>query len=258
MPPKGIRNSRVTLPIGHPTSAIFLDESGSVSQDRFFAVGCLKLETPSVLVRKVEKLRDRKHWYDEIHFARMTRGALPLYKVVVDLLATTDLEFSCFVADREQADPVSRFGSGYAAYEKLATQLLMGTIKFGEVVSVLADNYSTPDEVRFEEEVREAVNGRFDRTAITTICRLDSKAAVPLQLVDLLVSAVAFEFRQSAGFAKQDSPKGELAAYVRSSFGVESFLNGSEGTLNVKIYEEGRARPGRFSEASTSRSAESR
>lgn len=47
----------------------------------------------------------------------------------------------------------------------------------------------------------------FDRTAITTICRLDSKAAVPLQLVDLLVSAVAFEFRQSAGFAKQDSPR---------------------------------------------------
>lgn len=234
-----VAKERVDLPIGHPCSAIFLDESGSVSHDRFFAVGCLKLETPSVLIRQVEKLRDRLHWYDEIHFTDLTKGKLSHYESVVDLMNATSMEFSCFIADRHQADPVTRFGSGYAAYEKLATQLLIGTIKPVEVVSVMADNYSAPDHVRFEEDVRQEVNGRLGRTAITTICRLDSHAAIPLQLVDLLTSAVAFEFRQSAGFAQAGSPKAKLAKHVRDAFGVKSFLKGTNGSLNVKIYTDG-------------------
>lgn len=227
--------------MGHPTGVIFLDESGSIASDRFFAVGCLKLATPSILLRRVEKLRDQEHWYREIHFADLTKGALPFYKKVVTLLAGADFEFLCFVADREAADPVDRFGSHYKAYEKLATQLLVASIKPYELVSVLADDYSTPDHVKFEEDVRAAVNGRLSRMAVTTVCRLDSSAAIPLQLVDLLTSAVAFEFRESAGFASATSTKGELAQHVRDEFGVESFLDGADGMLNVKLYSDSAA-----------------
>src|SRR5688572_12139403 len=89
-----------------PTGVAFLDESGSISQDRFFTVGCLKLSEPSVLLRQVQKLRDVHHWYHEIHFAKLTKGALPFYKEVVKVVAASDAEFSCFVADRHQDDPV--------------------------------------------------------------------------------------------------------------------------------------------------------
>jgi len=197
----------------------------------------LKLKTPSILLRKVEKLRDREHWYREIHFNDLTKGALPFYRQVVDILAATKLEFLCFVADREASDPLERFGSHHRAYEKLATQLLVASIKPYEIVSVLADDYSTPDHVKFEEDVRFGVNQRLHRMAVTTVCRLASQAAIPLQLVDLLTSAVAFEFRASAGFASADSPKGELAEYVRDAFDVDSFLFGTDGPLNVKIYD---------------------
>lgn len=94
------------LPVDHPTAVVFLDESGAIAQDRFFAVGCLKLAEPSVLLRGVQKLRDRNHWYREIHFAELTRDALPFYRQVVSLLASSDCEFSCFVADRHAADPL--------------------------------------------------------------------------------------------------------------------------------------------------------
>jgi hypothetical protein len=231
-------NHKQNLRIGHPTGAIFLDESGSIARDRFFAVGSLKLAQPSILLRRVEKLRDERHWYREIHFADLTKGALPFYKEVVDVLAAAELEFFCFVADREAADPVARFGSHHKAYEKLATQLLVAGIKPYEVVSVMADNYSTPDHVRFEEDVRTEVNRRLRRMAVMTVCRLDSSAAVPLQLVDLLVSAVTFEYRQNAGFASLTSAKGQLASYVREAFDIDSFLQGTTSPLKVKVYAE--------------------
>jgi hypothetical protein len=233
------RPGRTRLPVNHPTAVAFLDETGSISSDRFFAVGCLKLSEPSVLLRQVQKLRDREHWYHEIHWVDATRKSLPLYKRVIDLIAQADAHFSCFVADRNVADPVVRFGSDYLAYEKLATQLLLGSIRPRELVTVLADDYSTPDHVVFEQDVRSAVNARLGRLAVMSVCRLDSKSADPLQLVDLLTAGVAFEFRQAAGLAGQTSPKAELALHLRQAYGITSLLQGCEAQgLNVKLYRE--------------------
>jgi hypothetical protein len=185
----------------------------------------------------VQKLRDREHWYQEIHFVDLTRGSLAFYKKVVDVVAAADVEYSCFVADRDAADPIARFGTPWKAYEKLAEQLLIGSVKPRELMTVLADNYSTPDTVHFEQDVRASVNARLGRLAITGVCRLDSSAADPLQLVDLLTSAVTFEFRQSAGLAGASSPKAQLAAYVRDVYGVKSFLAGHRGPrVNVQLH----------------------
>jgi hypothetical protein len=159
---------------------------------------------------------------------------------VVDLIAKSDAEFSCFVADRRSADAVARFGSSWRAYEKLATQLLIGNIKPGELVTVLADNYSAPDEVVFEQDVKREVNRRLGRLAVTSVCRLDSKAADPLQLVDLLTSGVTFEFRQAAGLAGRRSPKARLAKHVRTAYNADSFLKGCRRRrMNVQLYRGG-------------------
>jgi hypothetical protein len=226
-----------TLPVRHPTAVAFLDESGSISDDRFFAVGCLKIADASVLLRAIQKLRDTEHWYDEIHWVDLTKDALPTYRRIIDIVAASRARFSCFVADRQQADAVARFGSPWQAYEKLAAQLLIASISPRELVTVLADNYSTPDRVHFEQDVRRAVNRRFERLAVTSACRLDSKACDALQLVDLLTSGVTFEFRQAAGLAGKQSPKARLARYLRHAYGGGSFLQGHRASkMNVAIY----------------------
>ncbi len=215
----------------------FLDESGTIASDRFFAVGCLKLSEPSWLLRDVQRWRDQRHWYREIHFADLTRGALAPYQEVVDILARSDLRFSCFVADRQVADPMERFGSSAKAYEKLAEQLLIGSIAPDEILTVLADNYSTPEVNPFEIVVRAEINRRLGCLAVASVVRIDSRAAVPLQLVDLLTSAVAFEFRQDAGLAGKTSAKAQLSAYMRQRFNVTTFLKGVRTTkMNVKLY----------------------
>lgn len=228
------------LPADHPTSVAFLDETGSISADRFFAVGCLKLGEPSYLTRRIQALRDRAHWYKELHWIDVTRKVLPFYRDVVDEVASCpNASFSCFVADRQVSDPVARFRSPSAAYARLAAQLLIGNIRPCEVVFVLADAYSTPANVAIELEVKRIVNRRFGRLAVPSVCRLDSRAADPLQVADLLTSAVTFEFRQSAGLAGVSSPKAELSQYVLNAYGVSSVLSGARNdTLNVARYND--------------------
>jgi hypothetical protein len=231
---------KAQLPPDYATAVAFVDESGSIASDRFFAVGCLKLGEPTWLLRRIQRWRDQRHWYQEIHFADLTRGTLGLYREVVDILSVEDLQFSCFIADRQVADPVARFGSSANAYEKLAEQLLIGSIARNEVLTVLADDYSTPDVNPFEVVVRREVNRRLGCLAVASVVRIDSKAAVPLQLVDLLTSAVAFEFRQDAGLAGTTSPKAGLAAYVRTQFKVATFLKGVRTPkMNVQVYRRG-------------------
>jgi hypothetical protein len=215
----------------------FLDEAGIIARDRFFAVGCLKLAEPSILLREVQHLRDRTQTYYEIHFTDVTRSSLPFYNAVVDLVAASGAYFSCFVVDRKKHDPVERFGSPWSAYEKLAKQLLLGSIRPRELLVVLADNYSTPLNVAFEQDVRAAVNKKLGRLAVVSVCRLDSKTTDALQIVDLLTSAVAFEFRQAAGIAAKRNAKASLSKYVRRKYGVATCLKGcKQGTLNVALY----------------------
>lgn len=231
----------------HPCGAAFIDETGAISRDRFFGVGMFKSTEPSRLLRSVQKLRDRRHWYNEIKFSDATRDSLPFYKEVVDIALAPDAgEFFCFIADRQQADPIERFGTPWDAYSKLAEQLVVACLRPDELVSVMADNYSSPDEVLFEEDLRASVNRRLRRLAVVSVCRLDSRSSDGLQVVDLLTSSSAFEFRAAAGLARSSSPRGQLAAYVRQKLGVESLLEGwRDVNHSIAIYEHGSWSPPR-------------
>ena len=238
------RDRFAKLTTSHPTAIAFLDESGSMPRDRIFAVGCLKLAQPSVLLRQVRKLRDQQHFYEELHFSRLTKGSLPFYIDVLRLVASSEAQFSCFVADRKAADPVGRFGSTFRAYEKLAIQLLIGSTWPGELVTVLADEFSMPDNSTFEETVKTEVNNRLGRLAVTNVCRLDSRSIDGLQMADILTSAVAFEFRQSVGSAGVKSVKAQLASHVRQELGFTSFLANNRTikqllATNIAIYRQG-------------------
>lgn len=227
------------LPRHHPTSMGFLDESGAIAQDRFFCVGLVKSSHPSRLTRAIGKFRDQRHFYSEIKYTDITRSTAPMYKDLLDvILSNGDPEFFCFVADREVADPVKRFGDTWTAYQKMAEQLIIAVTRPPELLTVLADNYSTPDTVLFEEDLTANVNRRLHRLALTNVVRLDSKSSDALQAADLLVSSVAFEFRAAAGLASPMSPKAAVSAHARSLLGCqESLLTGWRSSRHsVQVY----------------------
>lgn len=230
----------------HPTGVIFIDETGAISNDRIFAVGMVKGTVPSDLTRALQQLRDRRHWYSEFKFTAVTRDTLDLYKEFIDVaLAATSLSVKVFLADRDSADPVVRFGDHWTAYNKMAEQLVLGSIAWQEIVTVLADNYSTPPHVRFEDELKANVNKRLNRLAVASVLRLDSRSSDALQLVDMFTSTLAHEFRVAAGLARPGTTKEKLAAHARAALGIIS-CRPDQGTPQsvLKLYEHDRWRAG--------------
>ncbi|MDU0295054.1 hypothetical protein, partial [Saccharothrix longispora] len=115
-----------TLHKNHPTSVAFFDEAGAISSDRFFVVGLLRAPNHADLLKDVKKLRKAYKYYDEFKWASLTAANSGATQALIDLLLNSNASYSCFVSDRHVADPVSRFGNTFAAYEKLAIQLLLG------------------------------------------------------------------------------------------------------------------------------------
>lgn len=222
----------------HPTSVAFFDETGAIASDRFFLVGLVRVDDHASLLKTVKGLRKKHAYWDEFKWAGITEANKSVYKDLISLLLASDARFSCFVADRHVADPVARFGNTFAAYEKLAIQLLIGSIRPWELVTVLADNYSAPNERSFERAVKRECNRRLRRLGVVSVVQVDSGATEGLQLVDVLTGAVGFEFRANAGQASHTSHKGEVAQHLRTLLGASTFNAGFRtGQVLVNVYE---------------------
>jgi hypothetical protein len=223
------------------SSMIFMDETGTIVSDRIFAVGILKCPMPAAVQRPFTTMRDARHFYDELKWNKLNRkGLLETYQEAVDaFFHCGEATFACFVADREKNDPVARFGDQWKAYERLAAQLIVGNVAPQEYVSILADEYSTPANVTFEEDLQKHVEDVLRRRVVIGICRMRSTGVDLFQVLDLLLGAVAYEYRLKTGLvpASTKSPKRDLLAHVLGGFGVNSFLGGTRGPrLNVAEY----------------------
>lgn len=106
-------------------------------------------------------------------------------------------------------------------------------------MSILADEYSTPISVTFEEDLQKQVEDSLRRRAIIGVCRMRSTGVDLFQVLDLLLGAVAYDYKLKAGLipATGKSPKRELLAHILAGFAVPKFVAGVRGPrLNVAEY----------------------
>lgn len=227
------------------SSFIFLDETGVLPspRDRFFAVGLLKCPEPAVIQRPIQTLRDKKEFRAEMKWSEVRLNVLPLYRQSLGyFFDCREAKFACFVTDKTVNNPIARFGNQWRAYERLAAQLLVGNIRKGELVTILADEYSTPPTERFEENVRELVHKKLGAEAICGVCRMRSTGVDLFQVLDVLLGAVAYDYKLSAGLVNPskvatENPKGRLLAFIKDRFGISTFVGGHRDTrLNVKEF----------------------
>lgn len=222
------------------SSFMFLDETGRlpVARDRFFAVGLLKCPEPAVIQRRMQRLRDQKEFRAEMKWSEVRLNTLPLYRQALSFFFDCEeAKFSCYVTDKTVNDPIKRFGNQWRAYERLATSLLVGNISQGERVTVLADEYSTPATETFEENLRSLVDKKLQRHAVCGVCRMRSTGVDIFQVLDVLLGAVAYDFKVSAGLMDTHNPKGRMLNFIKDRFGVQTFVGGHQGhRLNVKEF----------------------
>lgn len=113
--------TQVTLARRHliRTPLCFLDETGTLggTQDRFFAVGMVKLENAADFSRMMRSWRDRHHHYQEVKFHRINKGLFPIYQELLEnYCLLTGATFSCFVLKKAPGWE-TRFGTLDRAYE---------------------------------------------------------------------------------------------------------------------------------------------
>jgi hypothetical protein len=222
----------------------FLDETGALasSRDPFFAVGMLRCKEPYTLLRPIQRMRDRQGFYDEIKWNKVSAKNLPILRDLVNVfVGCRDATFSAFVVDKQEHDVIARFGGQFEAYDALARQLVLGSIKHGEVLWIIADEYSTPPTVTFEENVRDYVNRKAKPTKhggapVAGVCRMRSSGVDLLQIADLLLGASVYEHKHAHGLVKF-RPKLELLAHVKEQAGVPSFVGGyTDARFNITEY----------------------
>lgn len=241
----------------HPTAIVYLDESGSIKTDRFFGIGCLKVTDGPALTRAFCRSRQVLDYAEELHWARFDKAGSLSNRSFEMAIAAMDIffelpgaSFCCMLFDRQVGDPTRGYGTSWEAYEGLSIEALKMAIGEGELVSVFADHTDTPPGVLFEETVKDGVNEEKGGLTIATVSRLHSHAVDGLQLVDLVLGAAMFDFRQGAerGKLSEDSQKGRLCAHLLDRCGVPSFRprgKDVDGKVRVVLKQRRRVRRGR-------------
>lgn len=164
---------------------------------------------------------------------------MPILETLIDVFyGCADASFSAFVVDKQQHDVIGRFGGAFEAYEALARQLVRGSVRRGETMWIIADEYSTPPTVTFEENVRDHVNAKLRRHAVVGVCRMRSSGIDLLQLADVLLGAVVYDHKLARGLGGY-SAKRDLLEYLKTKAGAKSFVGGyADAKLNVAEYRQ--------------------
>ncbi len=186
----------------------------------------------------MQLLRDQEPFRAEMKWSEVRLNTLPIYKKAIGCFFNCpEAKFACFISDKTVMDPNQRFGNQWRAYERLASQLLIGNIRPDEQVTVLADEYSTPPGETFEENVCAPVERKLQREAISGVCCMRSTGVDLFQILDVLLGAVAYDYKLNAGLIEGWNPKMRLLTHIKNRFGVETFVGGHHGDrLNVKEF----------------------
>jgi len=234
----------------------FIDESGVLDESKkvqpYFAVGFLKLKDTSIIGEKLtqrhydyfstqkekrkELLEDlrinprvlnggdlnlllvsTRHY--EYKFTNVTYTTLERYKSFIDTAFEFPLHFCALVIDK--TDPLfdstiyKNYWSAYIKYTKLICQNNCGQ---GESICVIADYMNRPREADtyFEQELNALPN-------IFNTLRAHSETFTLLQICDLMLGSIVFQWRQKNGFVTDSNrakAKKEFVDYLISKLTI--------------------------------------
>lgn len=222
------------LPSSVRVSSMFIDESGSKnSSGGFFVLGFVKSRVSPALARSMRDLRQRHQHYTEAKFGLVSKGNLPFYLDVVEMLAASEVRVGGSVYDSkrhfESDDPT------WLVQARMSGQMVLGNRNRGELLNVFVDAVGTPRGESVAKRIQEHVNGTLNTRAVIASYDMDSQSTDLLQLADIVASSIAYERRKGADPAARadGSPKAQLATRLRRAFGLDSFDDTKQGKVNI-------------------------
>lgn len=222
------------------TPFAFFDETGSINDkaNRFFCLGMIKCMQPFFLDSKIREIREMNRFYDEIKWNTLSKAKLKtVLEIIEAVFDTPGIYFSCIVINKDNVNFEEDFNNNpYEAYEEFTEILLKRAIGESEILTVLADFVTTPKNIRFEVDVKHDINKNLDRLAIGGIHRVDSKGVNIIQIVDLLIGAVAYSYKRDLGLVKGDKNKIKILDTILRKLEANSFVGGVS-LKRFKVFE---------------------
>jgi len=225
------------------TPVCFFDETGLLNNevDKFFILGMIKCLRPHRLYNLIQKIRDKNHFYDEIKWKKVNAKNFNIMRRVIDaFFATYNTSFYCIVLHKDNMDFERYFNNDFfKVYQSFTPLLLKRNIQVDEMVSVIADHYSTPNKDEFEMKVRNHVNDNGQKMSIHSVVRINSSGSDLIQIADLLMGAVNYEFKLSCNLIKNPSTaKVQLLTYLKQILKIENLTNHIKSEkFNIMIFD---------------------
>lgn len=208
----------------------FLDESGTLDPTSapFFTLGLIKCSQPYFLYSKIVYERNKRSFYDEMKFNKLSKSNIDFAKFAVEsFFDIKSCWFYSYTVDKSGDYFKREFcGDPWVAYEDISVRLSESALSPNEILILLADHVTTPKSVHYEVNVKNKINNNAKRLAMAGVCRFDSRGNDLLQVVDLFIGAINYDLKLSAGIVKGDKYKKELVKFIKNKLKTPNFTNG--------------------------------
>jgi len=223
------------------TKFCFLDESGSLNNktEPYFTLGILKMSQPYYLQSKILYERIKNNFHDEIKFNKLSKSNVSFAKIIIDsIFNTKSLNFYSYTTNKSSKYFLDNFSDNeWKAYEDITLKLMNAVLANHEILILIADHIVTPENIKYEVNVKKIFNNNKKRLSIAGVCRFDSKSNDLLQVTDLLIGAITYDLKLQAGLVSGDKYKIKLVNYLKENLGSTNFMNGFRN-YNFSIFVE--------------------
>jgi len=208
----------------------FIDESGTLAHDKeqvFFSIGLMLIEDTSRITQELSLIRERaiaelnaKASGFEFKFNRITKRSKDYYKRLIDTALSHPVKVCIFVLDKtdKNLDLEKHFKSTWDAYIGYAKFLIKNNVKEDNPCIVVMDYLCKPaNHPKFiESELR-------SMPVVLNATMLESECANMIQLIDVMVGCVSYEFRRKHNPSIViNEAKSEIADYLKMKIGVKT------------------------------------
>lgn len=204
----------------------FLDETGNIhTETEVFGIGLMVMLHPSYLRRSIIDYRNKRSYHNEFKFNHINPRNVNLYKGFVDLFfVQKNIKFFSVLYDEKKLDMDKHFkGDVDKAYNSFSARLITKSLGISDYIVVLADDINTKKSDNFERQIKEKVKHLTRRNALFGICKLESHAVSEIQLVDVLLGAVAFAYKIKLGILTPSSKNAKLkiVKHLQSNLNID-------------------------------------
>ena len=221
----------------------FLDDTGVLEHDhnqRFFGLGLLKLEETAPFYQEVATLKDRVVSFlpnlkkpFEFKFNKINKSNYRFYYDLLEIYFSFPKISTCiFVVDKMNTnfDFSKYFISSWEAYIGYSKLLIKNNLEANDdEICIIADFHQKPKSSNkyYETEVRSC-----NTSQIYNVCMIESHASLYVQMIDVLIGAVNFDFRNKFNKNSQvNKIKKGIVDYLKKKLGVNSLAQ------NITVHE---------------------